>query len=204
MSQTSCWCASDDETRCALQGPWAPRKIANPHHFVDDAPLSKLGKIGAAAVEIWTMDTGYYFDNVLVASSPATAAAHRERHWAPKLAAEVRGRQARAHARMCSRRGAPAHASPCVSMARRHCMLLIHHMIIKPSRVHMQCIRFVAGATGAAPDAHGSMGCSRRARRMGKQHVGFCCDRRRPRTGADSVVVRRQRSWPNRTVRVCK
>ena len=58
---------------------------------MDDAPLGSLGKIGAAAIEIWTMDTGYFFDNVLVASDPATAAAHRERHWAPKLAAEVRG-----------------------------------------------------------------------------------------------------------------
>ncbi len=105
MSLISWWCIHVDRNRCARQGPWAPRKIANPHHFVDDAPLSKLGKIGAAAVEIWTMDMGYYFDNVLVASSPATAAAHRERHWAPKLAAEVRGRPARAHACMRSCRG---------------------------------------------------------------------------------------------------
>ena len=72
-----------------MQGPWAPRKIANPHYFRDDAPLSNIGKIGAAAIEIWTMDTGYFFDNVLVANAPAEAAAHRDSHWAPKLAAEV-------------------------------------------------------------------------------------------------------------------
>ena len=78
-------------TRIAFleQGPWAPRKIANPHYFRDDAPLGNLGRIGAAAVEIWTMDTGYFFDNVLVGSDPASAAAHRTSHWAPKLAAEV-------------------------------------------------------------------------------------------------------------------
>ena len=35
------------------------------------------------------MDTGYYFDNVLVGSQPAAAAAYRTSHWAPKLAAEV-------------------------------------------------------------------------------------------------------------------
>ena len=35
------------------------------------------------------MDTGYYFDNVLVGSEPAAAAAYRTSHWAPKLAAEV-------------------------------------------------------------------------------------------------------------------
>lgn len=35
------------------------------------------------------MDTGYYFDNVLVGSDPAAAAAYRTSHWAPKLAAEV-------------------------------------------------------------------------------------------------------------------
>ena len=74
---------------CPEQGPWAPRKIANPHYFRDDAPLGNLGSIGAAAVEIWTMDTGYYFDNVLIGSDPAAAAAYRTSHWAPKLAAEV-------------------------------------------------------------------------------------------------------------------
>ena len=35
------------------------------------------------------MDTGYFFDNVLIASDPAAAAAYRTSHWAPKLAAEV-------------------------------------------------------------------------------------------------------------------
>ena len=35
------------------------------------------------------MDTGYFFDNVLVASDPAAAAGYRTSHWAPKLAAEV-------------------------------------------------------------------------------------------------------------------
>ncbi|KAK9831361.1 hypothetical protein WJX81_005717 [Elliptochloris bilobata] len=77
------------------KGPWAPRKIPNPHYFRDDAPLGNLGKIGAAAIEIWTMDTGYFFDNVLVASDPAAAAAHRDSHWTPKLAveAEIKARE---------------------------------------------------------------------------------------------------------------
>ncbi len=35
------------------------------------------------------MDTGYYFDDVLVATSPAEAAERRDSHWAPKLAVEV-------------------------------------------------------------------------------------------------------------------
>ena len=70
------------------QGPWAPRKIANPHHYTDETPLANVAPIGAAAIEIWTMDKGYTFSNVLLATDPADAAAARDATWAPKHAAE--------------------------------------------------------------------------------------------------------------------
>lgn len=70
------------------KGPWAPRKIANPSFHNDTAPLSHIGQVGAVAVEIWTMDNNYYFDNVVVGNSPAEAAAIRESTMASKKAIE--------------------------------------------------------------------------------------------------------------------
>jgi hypothetical protein len=71
------------------QGPWAPRKVPNPDYFLDEAPLKAIGAIGGIAVEIWTMDEGYVFDDILVANDPAVAAAKREALWVPKKEAEV-------------------------------------------------------------------------------------------------------------------
>lgn len=71
------------------QGPWAPKKIANPDYFLDESPLSNIGSIGGVAIEIWTMDEGYLFDNVLIANDPSEAEGKRTSLWAPKKAAEV-------------------------------------------------------------------------------------------------------------------
>ena len=72
------------------QGPWAPRKIANPDHFLDESPLQNLGSIGGVAIEIWTMDEGYLFDNVLIANEASDAEEKRTSLWGPKKEAEVR------------------------------------------------------------------------------------------------------------------
>ncbi|KAL3157665.1 hypothetical protein ABBQ32_012105 [Trebouxia sp. C0010 RCD-2024] len=66
------------------KGVWKPRKIANPDYFEDKEPLKNLGPIGAVAVEIWTMDQGYYFDNVLVTNDAEKAKEYREKYWQPK------------------------------------------------------------------------------------------------------------------------
>ena len=63
---------------------WKPSKIANPDYFEDKEPLKNLDPIGAVAVEIWTMDQGYYFDNVLVTNDAEKAKEYREKHWQPK------------------------------------------------------------------------------------------------------------------------
>ena len=52
------------------------------------APPSARLQVGAAAIEIWTMDDGYFFDNVVVSNSEAEAAEVRETAWAPKKAVE--------------------------------------------------------------------------------------------------------------------
>jgi calnexin len=57
---------------------------------LDEKPLSNIGKVGAIAVEIWTMDEGYYFDNILVSNDASSAEAKRTELWAPKKEAEVR------------------------------------------------------------------------------------------------------------------
>ena len=63
---------------------WKPSKIANPDYFEDKEPLKNLSPIGAVAVEIWTMDQGYYFDNVLVTNDAEKAKEYREKYWQPK------------------------------------------------------------------------------------------------------------------------
>jgi calnexin len=68
----------------AYKGVWAPRKIDNPEFFNDTAPLTHIGKIGAVAIEIWTMDKNYYFDNLLVTDSVEQAEKIREELWKPK------------------------------------------------------------------------------------------------------------------------
>ncbi|KAK9811492.1 hypothetical protein WJX72_004772 [[Myrmecia] bisecta] len=70
------------------KGPWSPKKIPNPKYFVDETPLKNIGKIGGVAVEIWTMDDGYFFDNILVSDDPAIAEQHRDELWKPKFVAE--------------------------------------------------------------------------------------------------------------------
>ncbi|KAK2075633.1 hypothetical protein QBZ16_001741 [Prototheca wickerhamii] len=73
----------------AYQGPWAPRQIPNPAYHVDDAPLAHVGAVGGVAIEIWTMDAGYLFSNVIVSNDPAEAAAAREALWRGRHAADV-------------------------------------------------------------------------------------------------------------------
>lgn len=75
----------------ALQGVWKPQKIANPKYYKDETPLANIGKIAAAAIEIWTMDDKYYFDNVVVANDPAVAEEFRATTWTPKHEVEVSG-----------------------------------------------------------------------------------------------------------------
>lgn len=72
---------------------WAPAKIANPDYFEDKEPLKNLADIAAVAVEIWTMDEGYYFDNVLVSNDVLKAQEYREKYWAPKHEHELVSRR---------------------------------------------------------------------------------------------------------------
>ena len=70
------------------KGPWTPRKIPNPDFHQETDVLSRIGKVGAVAIEIWTMDENYFFDNVVVTNSPEEAGNIRSTHWTPKYEIE--------------------------------------------------------------------------------------------------------------------
>ena len=72
-----------------LQGPWKPAKIPNVDYYKDDTPLANIGKINAAAIEIWTMDNAYFFDDIVVANDPAVAHDFRAKTWGAKSVVEV-------------------------------------------------------------------------------------------------------------------
>eukprot|EP00297_Palpitomonas_bilix_P024114 CAMPEP_0113901806 /NCGR_PEP_ID=MMETSP0780_2-20120614/21464_1 /TAXON_ID=652834 /ORGANISM="Palpitomonas bilix" /LENGTH=554 /DNA_ID=CAMNT_0000894471 /DNA_START=23 /DNA_END=1687 /DNA_ORIENTATION=+ /assembly_acc=CAM_ASM_000599 len=55
-------------------GEWAPRQIENPHFFEDSEP-HKMTSMGGVAFEIWTMQNGILFDNVLIATDEEEAKA---------------------------------------------------------------------------------------------------------------------------------
>ena len=70
------------------KGVWAPRKIENPDFYNDTTPLKHIGKIGGVAIEIWTMDKDYYFDNLVITDSVEKAEKIREEYWKPKYDVE--------------------------------------------------------------------------------------------------------------------
>ncbi|MEW5304283.1 MAG: hypothetical protein WDW36_006904 [Sanguina aurantia] len=74
------------------KGEWVQLTIPNPGLFEDQAPLASIGLVGAAAIEIWTVDAGYVFDHILLAPATAEglalAEALRVEAWQPRGAAE--------------------------------------------------------------------------------------------------------------------
>jgi len=56
------------------RGVWGPRSIPNPdYENMDPTPFDML-PIGGVGIELWTMDDGLLFDNILITSDPAVAA----------------------------------------------------------------------------------------------------------------------------------
>jgi|AntAceMinimDraft_12_1070368.scaffolds.fasta_scaffold82295_1 hypothetical protein len=68
----------------AYKGPWAAAKIANPKFFEDKTPLKSIGRVGAVALEIWTMSKGLVVDNVLVSADEVAAGEMETGAWKPK------------------------------------------------------------------------------------------------------------------------
>ncbi|GFR44212.1 hypothetical protein Agub_g5399 [Astrephomene gubernaculifera] len=72
------------------KGPWVQKRIPNPDFYTDPEPLrSGVAPIGGVALELWTVDSGYMFDNILLTRDPAVAEAARRGLWQPRHEAEV-------------------------------------------------------------------------------------------------------------------
>ncbi|CAN6464564.1 unnamed protein product [Victoria cruziana] len=68
------------------KGIWKPQQIPNPDFFELEKP--NFEPIAAIGIEIWTMQDGILFDNILIASDEKAAEAYREKAWKPKYEAE--------------------------------------------------------------------------------------------------------------------
>merc|ERR1719381_114867 len=54
-------------------GKWKPRRIENPDYFHDPEPFERMTSIAAVGIELWSMSSDIYFDNILVTSDPKVA-----------------------------------------------------------------------------------------------------------------------------------
>ncbi|XP_010546112.1 PREDICTED: calnexin homolog 1-like [Tarenaya hassleriana] len=70
----------------AYKGIWKPREIPNPDYFELDRP--DFEQIAAIGIEIWTMQDGILFDNLLIAKDEKVAETYRQTTWKPKFDVE--------------------------------------------------------------------------------------------------------------------
>ncbi|KAL4323264.1 hypothetical protein GQ457_11G029900 [Hibiscus cannabinus] len=68
------------------KGIWKPQEIPNPNYFELDKP--DFEPIAAIGIEIWTMQDGILFDNILIAKNDKVAESYRETTWKPKFEVE--------------------------------------------------------------------------------------------------------------------
>ncbi|XP_052184037.1 calnexin homolog [Diospyros lotus] len=68
------------------KGIWKPREIPNPNYFELDTP--DFEPIAAIGIEIWTMQNGILFDNILIAGDEKVAQSYRVSTWKPKFEVE--------------------------------------------------------------------------------------------------------------------
>ncbi|CAA2935212.1 calnexin homolog 1-like [Olea europaea subsp. europaea] len=65
------------------KGVWKPQLIGNPNYFELDRP--NFDPVAAIGIEIWTMQDGLLFDNILIASDERVAESYRGTAWKPKF-----------------------------------------------------------------------------------------------------------------------
>lgn len=68
------------------KGIWKPREIPNPSYFELEKP--DFEPIAAIGIEIWTMQDGLIFDNILIAKDEKVAESIRLTTWKPKYEVE--------------------------------------------------------------------------------------------------------------------
>lgn len=70
----------------SYKGIWKPQQIPNPDYFETQKP--DFEAIAAIGIEIWTMQDGILFDNILIADDEKVAESYRITKWKPKFDAE--------------------------------------------------------------------------------------------------------------------
>ncbi|CAM8933734.1 unnamed protein product [Rhodiola kirilowii] len=68
------------------KGIWKPQEIPNPSYYELATP--NFEPIAAVGIEIWTMQDGIVFDNILIASDERVAESYRLTSWKPKFDVE--------------------------------------------------------------------------------------------------------------------
>ncbi|RRT50771.1 hypothetical protein B296_00034590 [Ensete ventricosum] len=74
------------------KGIWKPQEIDNPDYFELDKP--DFEPIAAIGIEIWTMQDGILFDNILISSNEKVAESYRADTWKPKYETEKENQKA--------------------------------------------------------------------------------------------------------------
>lgn len=68
------------------KGIWKPKQISNPNYYELDKP--NFEAIAAIGIEIWTMQDGILFDNILITNDEKLAESYRKETWKPKFDVE--------------------------------------------------------------------------------------------------------------------
>lgn len=68
------------------KGIWKPQQIPNPEYFEINQP--DFEPIAAIGIEIWTMEDGILFDNILISNDEKVAESYRKTTWKPKFEVE--------------------------------------------------------------------------------------------------------------------
>jgi len=79
----------------AYKGEFKPRRIPHPAYFEDSEPWKSLLPVSAVALELWTMNKGVLFDNMLITHSEEEARDFAQRTWAKRHEAEKAEEKAR-------------------------------------------------------------------------------------------------------------
>jgi len=79
------------------KGVWEPAKIDNPNYFQDESPHA-MAPIGGIGIELWTMQDGILFDNILLTPDAAAASSLAEKTFAVRKAAEEASKKASSRA----------------------------------------------------------------------------------------------------------
>lgn len=74
------------------KGIWKPQQIPNPDYFELEKP--NFEPIAAIGIEIWTMQDGILFDNILIATDEKVAGRYRETTWKLKFEVEKKKEKA--------------------------------------------------------------------------------------------------------------